>query len=66
MENMEMNDRVNFTSELWATFGGLAATAAASAAVSAAATGAASEMMILGGGPNAIHEYSDTGCCIIS
>eukprot|EP00956_Cyclotella_meneghiniana_P000680 scaffold713_cov68-Cyclotella_meneghiniana.AAC.7 len=66
MENMEMNDRVNFTDELWATFGGLAATAAASAAVSAAATGAASEMMILGGGPNAIHEYSDTGCCIVS
>lgn len=65
IEEMEMNDKVNFTDELWATAGGLAVTAAATAAASAAAT-AAPEMMILGGGPNAIHEYSDTGCCVVS
>ena len=56
-----MNDKVNFTDELWATAGGLAVTAAAVAAASPAP-----EMMILGGGPNAIHEYSDTACCVVS
>ena len=67
IEEMEMNDRVDFATELWATAGGLAATAAASAAAAAAASAAAApEMMILGGGPNAIHEYSDTGCCVVS
>jgi hypothetical protein len=68
IEEMEINDRVNFTDELWATAGGLVATAAASAAVAAAANAAAAnpEMMILGGGPNAIHEYSDTACCVVS
>lgn len=63
IEEMEMNDKVNFTDELWATAGGLAATAVAAAALAASP---APEMMILGGGPNAIHEYSDTGCCVVS
>ena len=65
IDEMEMNDKVNFTDELWATAGGLAVTVAATAAAAAVAT-PAPEMMILGGGPNAIHEYSDTDCCIIS
>jgi hypothetical protein len=63
IDEMEMNERVNFTDEIWATAGGLAA---AAIAVEAAKAAAGPEMMILGGGPNAIHEYSDTDCCIVS
>lgn len=67
VEEMEMNERVDFADELWTVAGGLAAAAVASAAVTAAANAAAApEMMILGGGPNAIHEYSDTDCCVVS
>ena len=62
LDEMEVNDKVNFTDELWATAGGLAITAAAAVA----AASPAPEMMILGGGPNAIHEYSDTACCVVS
>eukprot|EP00804_Cyclotella_cryptica_P009679 CCRYP_011225-RC/>CCRYP_011225-RC protein AED:0.14 eAED:0.14 QI:0/0.5/0.33/1/0.5/0.33/3/368/449 len=64
VEEMEMNEKVNFTDALWTTAGGLVAAAAASAV--AAVTTPPPEMMILGGGPNAIHEYSDTGCCVVS
>ena len=60
---MEMNERVDFKDALWSVAMGVAVGAIASAAV--AAVTPPPEMMILGGGPNAIHEYSDTDCCIL-
>jgi len=63
---MEMNDRVNFTDELWTGLSVAAGTAAGVVAGNAIADAVAPEMMILGGGPNAIHEYSDTACCAVS
>lgn len=61
---MEMNDRVNFTSALWT---GLSVAAGVTGeAVASAVANVAPEMMILGGGPNAIHEHSDTSCCAVS
>mmetsp|Transcript_19897 Transcript_19897/g.34240 ORF Transcript_19897/g.34240 Transcript_19897/m.34240 type:complete len:334 (-) Transcript_19897:223-1224(-) len=71
VEEMEMNERCDFKDALWSGFGlavGMAAgNAVANAAVSALTPDPpAPEMMILGGGPNAIHEYSDTDCCAIS
>jgi len=75
---MIINDRVNFSDAVWSGMGlalGMAAgsavaTAVASGAVAAVAEAKAAasvpqEMMILGGGPNAIHEYSDSDCCVI-
>eukprot|EP00986_Skeletonema_menzelii_P013883 scaffold8574_cov131-Skeletonema_menzelii.AAC.6 len=58
---MEINDRVNFTEALWT---GLSV--AAGVVAGNATADVAPEMMILGGGPNAIHEYSDTSCCTVS
>ena len=56
-----MNERVSFKDALWSGMGlALGASAVASAAEPV------QEMMILGGGPNAIHEYSDTDCCVLS
>ncbi len=63
---MEMNDRVNFTDALWTGVSVAVGTAAGVVAGNAIADAVAPEMMILGGGPNAIHEYSDTGCCAVS
>ena len=61
MQEMEMNERVSFKDALWSGMGlALGASAVASAAEPV------QEMMILGGGPNAIHEYSDTDCCVLS
>jgi len=75
---MIINDRVNFSDAVWSGMGlalGMAAgsavaTAVASGAIAAVAEAKAAasvpqEMMILGGGPNAIHEYSDSDCCVI-
>lgn len=67
-EDMEINERTNFTDSLWAGMGlamGMAAGNAIVGAVASAVAPAPAEMMILGGGPNAIHEYSDTDCCVI-
>ena len=61
---MEMNDRVNFTEALWTGLSVAAGVVAGNAIADAAQV--APEMMILGGGPNAIHEYSDTSCCTVS
>lgn len=58
---MDVNEKVNFKGALWE---GLVVGAVASAVTNALTP--EPEMMILGGGPNAIHEYSDTGCCAIS
>ena len=61
MQEMEINERVSFKDALWSGMGlALGASAVASAAEPV------QEMMILGGGPNAIHEYSDTDCCVLS
>ena len=58
---MEMNDRVNFSDALWT---GLSV--AAGVVVGNVVGNAISpDMIILGGGPNAIHEYSDSDCCAI-
>lgn len=68
LEEMEINDRTNFKDALW-TGMGLGAGMAAGNAIGNAVVSAVTpdpEMMILGGGPNAIHEYSDTDCCVIS
>lgn len=64
VEDMEMNERCNFKDGLW-TGAGIAVGMAVGSAV-ASAVAPAPEMMILGGGPNAIHEYSDTDCCVVS
>ena len=64
LEEMEINERCNFKNAIW-TGAGLAVGMAAGNAV-ASAVSPAPEMMILGGGPNAIHEYSDTDCCVVS
>lgn len=56
-----MNERVDFSDEFWSGFFATAAAAAVASKVDPPA-----EMMILGGGPNAIHEYSDTACCVIA
>ncbi|KAK1734764.1 metacaspase [Skeletonema marinoi] len=61
---MEMNDRVNFTEALWSGLSVAAGVVAGNAI--ADAVNVAPEMMILGGGPNAIHEHSDTACCAVS
>jgi len=61
---MEMNDRVNFTEALWTGLSVAAGVVAGNAIADAA--NVAPEMMILGGGPNAIHEHSDTACCAVS
>eukprot|EP00574_Skeletonema_japonicum_P002159 CAMPEP_0201720586 /NCGR_PEP_ID=MMETSP0593-20130828/5482_1 /ASSEMBLY_ACC=CAM_ASM_000672 /TAXON_ID=267983 /ORGANISM="Skeletonema japonicum, Strain CCMP2506" /LENGTH=511 /DNA_ID=CAMNT_0048211247 /DNA_START=41 /DNA_END=1576 /DNA_ORIENTATION=+ len=63
-EEMEINERVNFTDALW-TGVSVAAGVVVGNAI-ADAVNVAPDMMILGGGPNAIHEYSDTGCCAVS
>ncbi len=63
---MEMNDRVNFTDALWTGVSMAVGTAAGVVSGNAISYAVAPEMMILGGGPNAIHEYSDTGCCAVS
>jgi hypothetical protein len=60
---MEMNDKVNFTDALWTGLSVVAGAAVANATAAAVTSQVAPEMMILGGGPNAIHEYSDTACC---
>lgn len=70
-EEMEINERTNFKDALWSGLGLGAGLAAGSMAVNAVADAltpdpVAPEMMILGGGPNAIHEYSDSDCCVIS
>eukprot|EP00578_Thalassiosira_sp_NH16_P011561 CAMPEP_0181120302 /NCGR_PEP_ID=MMETSP1071-20121207/24082_1 /TAXON_ID=35127 /ORGANISM="Thalassiosira sp., Strain NH16" /LENGTH=464 /DNA_ID=CAMNT_0023204945 /DNA_START=132 /DNA_END=1529 /DNA_ORIENTATION=+ len=69
LEEMEMNERCNFKDGLWSGMGlamGMAAgNAVAGAVASVVAPEPAPEMLILGGGPNAIHEYSDTGCCLV-
>jgi hypothetical protein len=73
-EDMVINDRVNFGDAIWSGMGLALGMAAGSAVATAVASGAAAaaakaalppEMMILGGGPNAIHEYSDSDCCVI-
>ena len=73
-EEMVVNDRVNFQDAIWSGMGlalgmaaGVAAGTAAATAIASSAAAAAvpTEMMILGGGPNAIHEYSDSDCCVI-
>ena len=61
---MEINERTNFTDALWTGAGVFLGASAASAVVSALTP--APEMMILGGGPNAIHEYSDSDCCTVT
>lgn len=68
LEEMEMNERCNFKSGLWTGVGIAAGMAAGNAIVGAVASAVAPapEMMILGGGPNAIHEYSDSDCCLVS
>lgn len=63
---MEMNEKVNFTDVLWTGLSVVAGAAVANATAAAVTSQVAPEMMILGGGPNAIHEYSDTACCRIS
>ena len=69
MEEMEINERTNFTDALWSGMGLAVGMAAGSAMVDVVASAVAppppQEMMILGGGPNAIHEYSDTDCCVV-
>lgn len=67
---MSMNS--NFTDALWTGAGIAVGMAAAGAAMDVVASVVAPpepvfdpEMMILGGGPNAIHEYSDQDCCVI-
>ena len=69
-EEMVVNDRVNFQDAIWSGMGlalGMAAGTAVATAIASSAAAAAvpTEMMILGGGPNAIHEYSDSDCCVI-
>lgn len=73
-EEMVINDRVNFSDAVWSGMGLVLGMAAGSAVATAVASGIADaaakaevpqEMMILGGGPNAIHEYSDSDCCVI-
>lgn len=65
-EEMEMNEKVNFDDALWKVAGLALGVAAGAAAASALESAAGPAMMILGGGPNAIHEYSDSDCCVIS
>jgi hypothetical protein len=65
-EEMEMNEKVNFEDALWQVAGLALGVAAGAAAVSALESAAEPAMMILGGGPNAIHEYSDSDCCVVS
>ncbi|KAL7527016.1 hypothetical protein ACHAXR_001758, partial [Thalassiosira sp. AJA248-18] len=71
LEEMEINERTNFKDAVWAGAGLAVGMAAGNAVVGAVAGAVASavtpqpEMMILGGGPNAIHEYSDTDCCVV-
>jgi len=64
LEEMEINERCNFKDALWSGMGLAVGMAAGNAIVDAVTP--QPEMMILGGGPNAIHEYSDTDCCLIS
>jgi hypothetical protein len=66
-EEMEINDRVNFEDALWSGLGLALGVAAGTAVAGAVASALSPEpvMMILGGGPNAIHEYSDSDCCAI-
>jgi len=64
LEEMEMNERCNFKDGLWSGMGLALGMAAGSAVVDVLTP--PPEMMILGGGPNAIHEYSDSDCCVIS
>lgn len=73
LEEMEMNDRCDFKDALWTGMGIAAGMAAGNAiagavesAVASAVAPAPEQMMILGGGPNAIHEHSDTDCCVLS
>ena len=65
-EEMEMNDKVNFEDALWQVAGLALGVAAGAAAVGTLESAAEPVMMILGGGPNAIHEYSDSSCCTVS
>jgi len=69
IEEMEMNERTNFKDALYEGMGlgaGMAAGSMAVSAIASAVAPPAPEMMILGGGPNAIHEHSDTDCCVVS
>jgi hypothetical protein len=54
VEEMEMNERVNFTDALWTGMSIAVGVAAGNAVASAVTSAVAPEMMILGGGPNAI------------
>ncbi len=64
LEEMEMNEKCSFKDAIYSGMGLALGMAAGSAIASAIAP--EPEMMILGGGPNAIHEYSDTDCCVVS
>jgi hypothetical protein len=62
LAKMGMNDKCNFKDSLWA---GMALQKGGNDAASTSQKVVAPEFMILGGGPNAVHEYSDSDCCVI-